>query len=191
MILLIDNYDSFVHNLARYIVQLGHETRVFRNDQITPEEIKKLNPEKIVISPGPCNPDKAGVSLAVIHELGPTIPILGVCLGHQAIGQAYGAKIVPALKPMHGKSSMITHEGKSILNGLPSPLKVGRYHSLIVSHDDFPESLEILSKTKQGEIMALKHQAHPVYGVQFHPESVNTEYGLKLIDNFLRIDCFS
>lgn len=185
MILLIDNYDSFVHNLARYIVRLGYETLVIRNDQITLEEIKFLNPEKMIISPGPCDPDKAGISLAVISEFGSSIPILGVCLGHQAIGQAYGAQVVRAEKPMHGKSSMITHEGKSIFSDLPSPLKVGRYHSLIVSKENLPDSLEILAETESGEIMALRHKSHPVYGVQFHPESVNTDHGPKLLLNFL------
>jgi len=187
MILLIDNYDSFVHNLARYVIQLGFETRVVRNDQITLDEIKKLTPEKIIISPGPCDPNKAGISLAVIKEFGHTIPILGVCLGHQAIGQAYGGKVIKALKPMHGKASMITHKGQNIFAGLPSPLKVGRYHSLVVCHENLSDSLEILAESDQGEIMALRHKSHLVYGVQFHPESVNTEQGLALLKNFLNL----
>jgi anthranilate synthase/aminodeoxychorismate synthase-like glutamine amidotransferase len=187
MILLIDNYDSFVHNLARYVTVLGYETRVVRNDQITLDEIKKLNPEKIIISPGPCDPNKAGISLAVIKQFGPTIPILGVCLGHQAIGQAFGGKVIKALKPMHGKASMITHQSQSIFSGLPSPLKVGRYHSLVVSQENLPDTLEILAESDQGEIMALRHKTYPVVGVQFHPESVNTEQGLALLNNFLTI----
>jgi anthranilate synthase/aminodeoxychorismate synthase-like glutamine amidotransferase len=187
MILLIDNYDSFVHNLARYVVQLGHETRVVRNDQISLEAIKILNPKKIIISPGPCSPNQAGISLSLIKTFGSEVPILGVCLGHQAIGQAYGGTITCAIKPMHGKASLITHGAHTIFTGLPSPLKVGRYHSLIVSKNNFPDSLEILAESEQGEIMALRHKIHPVFGIQFHPESVNTEHGYQLLDNFLII----
>lgn len=185
MILMIDNYDSFVHNLARYIVQLGHETKIIRNNEISLEEIRALNPEKIIISPGPCDPDKSGISLAVIKEFGDSIPILGVCLGHQAIGQAYGGRIIKAFNPVHGKSSLIMHEGKSIFQGLSSPLKVGRYHSLVISREDLPDCLEILALSTEGEIMALRHKTQPVYGLQFHPESVNTEQGAILLANFL------
>lgn len=186
MILLIDNYDSFIHNLGRYINQLGYETMIVRNDHITVDEIEKLNPDKIIISPGPYDPDRAGISLEVITRLGDRIPILGVCLGHQAIGQAYGGKVSKAQKPMHGKSSWIKHCEEHIFAGIVSPLKVGRYHSLVVMKEALPENLEVLAESEEGEIMALRHKIFPVYGVQFHPESVNTEQGYALLANFCR-----
>lgn len=185
MILLIDNYDSFVHNLARYVKQLGFETQVVRNDSLTVDDILQLAPEQIIISPGPCDPERAGVSLDVITQLGEDIPIFGVCLGHQAIGQAYGGRVVRAIKPMHGKLATIRHNGQTIFKALPSPLIVGRYHSLVVAQEGFPDELEIIAESALGEIMALRHRRHPVYGVQFHPESIVTEYGYDLLKNFL------
>lgn len=187
MILIIDNYDSFVYNLARYIGELGYAYIVKRNDVITMSEVGGLNPSHIIISPGPCTPDKAGVSISIIHQYGPSIPILGVCLGHQAIGQAYGGKIVRAIEPMHGKSSKITHNEKGLFTGLVNPLPVGRYHSLVVSDQEFPSQLQITAYSDKHEIMALCHKEYPVFGVQFHPESVLTEQGHQLLSNFLKV----
>jgi len=185
MILLIDNYDSFVYNLARYVNELGYEALVVRNDAITLNEIAALNPTHIIISPGPCDPDKAGLSLAVIAHFGARIPILGVCLGHQAIGQIYGGKIVRAQKPWHGKAALIQHQGEDIFHQLPNPLTVARYHSLIVSNEDLPEVLQVTAVSAEGEIMGLRHRDYAVFGVQFHPESVLTEKGYDLLRNFL------
>lgn len=182
---MIDNYDSFVHNLARYIRQLGFATQMVRNDELTIEEILALNPEKIIISPGPGNPDQAGICLQLVQKLGPCIPILGVCLGHQVIAQAFGGHINRALKPVHGKSSFIYHHNNHLFYALPSPMKVGRYHSLIVNKQLLPKDLEILAETVEGEIMAIRHKVFPIYGVQFHPESIITEGGLQLLSNFL------
>jgi len=187
MILLIDNYDSFVYNLARYVGELGFDRYVVRNDMISLAEIEELNPTHIIISPGPCAPDQAGISLAVIQCFAGKIPILGVCLGHQAIGQAFGAKVTRAKRPMHGKPSMTSHHGEDIFMGLANPLKTARYHSLIVSEANFPAELEITARCEMGEIMALKHRELPIYGVQFHPESVLTEQGHELLNNFTRI----
>lgn len=187
MILLIDNYDSFVHNLARYISELGFDQQVVRNDAITLEQITALNPSHIIISPGPCDPDKAGISLAVIQHFGATIPILGVCLGHQAIGQAYGGKITRAKNPMHGKASLITHTQTGLFEGITTPQKVGRYHSLIINEEAFPPPLEIIARCEKGEIMAVKHRKYPVFGVQFHPESILTLEGHQLLKNFLML----
>ena len=184
-ILLIDNYDSFVYNLARYVSELGFTSRVKRNDAITLEEIHELNPSHIIISPGPCTPDKAGISMDVVRRWGPSIPLLGVCLGHQAIGQVYGANVIHAKHPMHGKHSFITHSQNALFKGLPSPLQVGRYHSLIVGEDHFPDELMITARCEAGEIMALQHQRFPIFGVQFHPESVLTQGGHTLLKNFL------
>ncbi|MGH6933360.1 MAG: anthranilate synthase component II [Dongiaceae bacterium] len=185
MILVIDNYDSFVHNLARYIRELGWDTHVVRNDSVDVEEIAALTPSHIVISPGPCTPNEAGVSVAVVRELGPTIPVLGVCLGHQCIGQAFGGRITRALRPMHGKTSNIRHGGRDVFTGLPDPLRVTRYHSLVVSEIGLPEDLMATAWSEQGEIMALRHRRHPIVGVQFHPEAVLTERGYDLLRNFL------
>jgi len=185
MILLIDNYDSFVYNLARYVGELGFLRRVVRNDAITLAEIKILNPSHIILSPGPCTPDEAGITLEVVREYGAYIPILGVCLGHQAIGQAYGGIVRRAVKPMHGKSSVITHTGKNIFIGLDNPLQVARYHSLIVSDESLPSMLEVTARSVEGEIMGLAHREYPVFGVQFHPESVLTQGGYALLKNFL------
>lgn len=185
MILLIDNYDSFVYNLARYVNELGFATHVVRNDEITIAEITALRCSHIIISPGPCTPDQAGISLEVIRVLGASVPILGVCLGHQAIGQAYGAAVTRAKQPMHGKASEIIHNGEKLFRGISPALKVGRYHSLIVSDENFPTELQVTARCENGEIMALQHREHPVYGVQFHPESVLTEWGYELLGNFL------
>jgi len=185
MILLIDNYDSFVYNLARYVSELGFEKKVIRNDALGVNEIAALNPSKIIISPGPCDPSKSGISLDVIKTMGSSTPILGVCLGHQAIGQVFGANIIRAKKPIHGKGSWVEHNQQGIFENIPSPFKVGRYHSLIVSNENFPDSLSITARSEEGEIMALSHKHYPVYGVQFHPESVITQYGYVLLKNFL------
>jgi para-aminobenzoate synthetase component 2 len=187
MILLIDNYDSFVYNLARYVSELGHDKLVQRNNALTIVDIERLQPSHIIISPGPCAPDSAGISMEVIRYFAKRIPILGVCLGHQAIGQVYGGKIVRALRPMHGKASNITHDGKNIFQGLDNPLQAARYHSLIVSEVDFPEQLSITARSREGEIMGLQHQQYPLFGVQFHPESVLTSQGHQLLENFLTV----
>lgn len=185
MILLIDNYDSFVYNLARYVGELGFQRVVVRNDSITLAEIEKLNPSHIIISPGPLTPTEAGISLNVIKRFDSSIPILGVCLGHQAIGQAYGGKVVRAKNPMHGKASYIKHDEKNIFTKIENPLRVARYHSLIVSEENFPDELCVTARCERGEIMAIRHQQYPVYGVQFHPESVLTISGHALLRNFL------
>jgi anthranilate synthase component 2 len=185
MILLIDNYDSFVYNLARYVRELGQTPLVRRHDAITAEEILALAPSHIIISPGPCSPSEAGVSTEVVRRVGPTIPILGVCLGHQCIGAAYGGEIVRAGRPMHGKTSRIHHEGTGLFTGLPSPFRATRYHSLVIAPASVPPELEITATSEDGEIMAVQHARFPVYGVQFHPESVLTEHGYRLIDHFL------
>jgi anthranilate synthase component 2 len=185
MILLIDNYDSFVYNLARYVRELGQTPLVRRHDAISPEEILGLGPSHIIISPGPCSPSEAGISTDVVRRLGPTIPILGVCLGHQCIGAAYGAEIVRAGRPMHGKTSRIHHSGTGLFTGLPSPFQATRYHSLVIAPASVPPELEITATSEDGEIMAVRHTQFPVYGVQFHPESVLTEHGYRLIDHFL------
>jgi anthranilate synthase/aminodeoxychorismate synthase-like glutamine amidotransferase len=185
VILVIDNYDSFVHNLARYLRELGWSTQVVRNDGFNLDEIAALKPSHIVISPGPCTPNEAGISVATVRRFGPTIPILGVCLGHQSIGQAFGGRIVRARRPMHGKTSMIQHGGGGIFAGLPNPLRATRYHSLVVAKEDLPEELVITAESQEGEIMALAHRRHPIVGLQFHPEAVLTEHGYDLLRNFL------
>jgi para-aminobenzoate synthetase component II len=185
VILLIDNYDSFVFNLARYVSELGCDQMVKRNDSITINEIQTLKPSHIIISPGPCMPLQAGISMSIIEQLGVSIPILGVCLGHQAIGQVYGGKVTRAKRPMHGKPSVIKHDEKELFLKVINPLKVARYHSLIVSDEDFPATLQVTARCEIGEIMALRHREYPVYGVQFHPESILTEMGHLLLKNFL------
>jgi anthranilate synthase/aminodeoxychorismate synthase-like glutamine amidotransferase len=185
MILVIDNYDSFTYNLVQFLGEMGAELQVFRNDQITVDEIRDLQPSHIVISPGPGTPDDAGVSLDVIRELGATTPILGVCLGHQCIGQAYGGVVTRADRLMHGKTSMIYHKSDTLFTGVPSPFEATRYHSLIVEEKTLPESLMITAFTDDGENMAMRHREHPVIGVQFHPESILTNYGPRLLKNFM------
>jgi anthranilate synthase/aminodeoxychorismate synthase-like glutamine amidotransferase len=185
MILLIDNYDSFVYNLARYVAELGAEATVRRNDAISLDEIAALDPSHIIISPGPCSPTEAGCSTSVVGRFGPRIPILGVCLGHQCIGTAYGGEIVRATRPMHGKTSSIRHKGEGIFRGLPSPFIATRYHSLVIAPESVPPELVVTATADDGEIMAVAHVAHPVTGVQFHPESVLTEHGYRMLDNFL------
>jgi anthranilate synthase component 2/para-aminobenzoate synthetase component 2 len=185
MILVIDNYDSFVHNLARYLRELGWATKVVRNDAIDVEEAARLDPSHIVISPGPCTPDEAGVSVALIQQLGRRIPILGVCLGHQCIGQAFGGRVGRAKRPMHGKTCLVRHDGAGVFRGLANPLRVTRYHSLVVEPEGLPAELVVSAHSEEGEIMALYHQRYPIVGVQFHPEAVLTEQGYDLLRNFL------
>jgi anthranilate synthase/aminodeoxychorismate synthase-like glutamine amidotransferase len=189
MILLIDNYDSFVHNLARYVRELGGEACLKRNDEIGLDDIERLAPSHIILSPGPCSPAEAGISTEVVRRFGATIPILGVCLGHQCIGAAYGGRIVRARWPVHGRASPVAHDASGIFSRLPSPLHVARYHSLVIERDSLPSSLRILaSAVDDGEIMAVEHRSHPVIGVQFHPESAATQYGYAMLDRFLRGD---
>jgi len=185
-VLVIDNYDSFTYNLVQYIGELGGEPDVRRNDSLTLADVAALNPDRILISPGPGTPDDAGISLDLIREFGPKIPILGVCLGHQAIGQALGGNVIRAERLMHGKTSSIIHNGQGVFTGLPTPLEATRYHSLIVERDTVPADLEITAETAEGEIMGLKHRTWPLEGVQFHPESVLTEHGMQMIANFLK-----
>lgn len=184
MLVVIDNYDSFTYNLVQYLGELGQEIKVFRNDQVTLDEIKALNPDHIVISPGPGTPDDGGVSQDVLRELGPTTPILGVCLGHQCIGAVYGGKVTRAPRLMHGKTSRVYHNSDGLFTGVPSPFNATRYHSLIVE-EPLPEVLEVTAFTRNGEVMAVRHKAHPVVGVQFHPESILTEHGKRILKNFL------
>lgn len=185
MILVIDNYDSFTYNLVQYLGALGQDVVVKRNDEITLDQIAELKPDQILISPGPCTPNEAGISLSLIDRFKGEIPILGVCLGHQAIGQAFGGDVVRAERLMHGKTSPILHDGKSIFEGIPTPYTATRYHSLIVKRDTLPDCLEISAETDEGEIMALRHKEYPIEGVQFHPESIITDYGLQLLRNFI------
>jgi para-aminobenzoate synthetase component 2 len=185
LILVIDNYDSFTYNLVQYLGELGEEIVVHRNDEIDLDGIEKMKPDHILISPGPCTPNEAGISLALIERFQGQIPILGVCLGHQSIGQAFGGDVVRADKLMHGKTSEIMHDGRTIFEGLPSPFTATRYHSLVVKRDTLPESLEITAQTDDGEIMGLRHKKYVVEGVQFHPESIMTDNGLTLLRNFL------
>lgn len=189
-VLMIDNYDSFTYNLVQYLQALGAEVKVIRNDELSVAEIDRLAPERIMISPGPGTPNDAGVSLEVIRELGPRVPILGVCLGHQSLGQAYGGDVIRAQTIMHGKTSRIRHEGRGVFAGLPDSYQATRYHSLVVSRDSLPEALEITAWTENEdgsfeEIMGLRHREYPVEGVQFHPESILTEHGHALLKNFL------
>lgn len=185
MILLIDNYDSFVYNLARYLSELGYACRVARNDALDLDSIAALAPSHIVVSPGPCTPNEAGISNAAIARFGASIPILGVCLGHQCIGQVYGARVVRSGRPMHGKSSLVRHDGQGLFAGLPNPLRAARYHSLVVEPASVPECLRVTAMGPGGEVMALAHRTHPVAGVQFHPESVLTDSGHRLLQNFV------
>ncbi|HEX7241726.1 MAG TPA: aminodeoxychorismate/anthranilate synthase component II [Longimicrobiaceae bacterium] len=189
MILVIDNYDSFTWNLVQYLGELGTDPVVRRNDELSVEEIEALAPERIVISPGPCTPAEAGVSVETIRRLGPTTPILGVCLGHQSIGAAYGGEVVRAARVMHGKTSPIRHAGEGLFRGVPSPLRVARYHSLVIEPSTLPAELEVIATTdepgSEDEIQAVRHREHPVWGVQFHPESIASEHGHDILRNFL------
>ncbi|HOV80874.1 MAG TPA: aminodeoxychorismate/anthranilate synthase component II [Bacillota bacterium] len=187
MVLMIDNYDSFTYNLVQYLGELGERVEVYRNDKITCEEAERLGPRRIVISPGPCAPDKAGVTLAMIGRFAGIVPVLGVCLGHQAIGQAFGGRVVRADRLMHGKTSLIHHDGRSIFRDIPSPFTAARYHSLVLERGSLPDCLEISAWTGEGEIMGVRHRVYPVEGVQFHPESVLTEHGHKILQNFLAL----
>lgn len=185
MLVMIDNYDSFTYNLVQYFAELGVEVKVFRNDEITVDELAALNPDYICISPGPCTPTEAGISCEVIEKLAGKIPILGVCLGHQSIGQVFGGNVIRAPRLMHGKTSPMLHQQKSIFTGLPSPFTATRYHSLIVEKDSLPDCLEITAETAEGEIMGLMHKELNVHGVQFHPESILSEHGKQILQNFL------
>jgi anthranilate synthase/aminodeoxychorismate synthase-like glutamine amidotransferase len=187
MLLVIDNYDSFTYNLVQYFGELGANPLVKRNNEVTLDEISALKPERIVISPGPCTPNEAGISNDVIRTFGPTTPILGVCLGHQCMGHVFGGEVVRASRLMHGKTSPILHRGEGVFSGLPSPFEATRYHSLIVKRETFPACLEITAETAENEIMGLRHREFPLYGVQFHPESILTLEGRKLLANFLQI----
>jgi anthranilate synthase/aminodeoxychorismate synthase-like glutamine amidotransferase len=185
MVFVLDNYDSFTYNLVQYLGELGARIVVRRNNQVTMEEVEALGPTHIVISPGPGRPEDAGVTADLIRQFGPRVPTLGVCLGHQAIGMVYGGRVVRAPVPMHGKTSVIEHDGKGVFTGLTSPLEASRYHSLIVAADDVPQVLEISARTRDGIVMGLRHREHPVHGVQFHPESVLTVDGRRMLRNFL------
>jgi anthranilate synthase component 2 len=185
MLLMIDNYDSFTYNLVQYLGELGVDVKVVRNDEIALDEVERMRPELIVISPGPCSPNEAGISLGLIARLGGAVPILGVCLGHQAIGQAYGGKVVHAKRLMHGKTSPIHHAGQGVFAGLPSPFTATRYHSLAVERESLPDCLEVTAWTDDGEIMGLRHRSLPVEGVQFHPEAILTEHGHAMLKTFL------
>jgi anthranilate synthase component 2 len=185
MVLMIDNYDSFTYNLVQYLGELGAEVTVVRNDEVAVDEVERMRPERIVISPGPCSPNEAGISLETIRRLGGKVPILGVCLGHQAIGQAFGGKVLHAKTLMHGKTSPIHHTGAGVFRGLPSPFTATRYHSLAVERAGLPDCLEITAWTEDGEIMGLRHRTLAVEGVQFHPESILTEHGHAMLRNFL------
>lgn len=188
MILMIDNYDSFTYNIVQYFYDLGEDVIVKRNDEITVEDIEKIEGiDAIVISPGPCTPNEAGISVETIKHFKGKYPILGVCLGHQSIGQAFGAKIIKAKCLMHGKTSDIYHNGKGLFEGIPSPFKAVRYHSLVIDEKTVPEDIQITARSDDGEIMAIEHKKYPIWGVQFHPESILTEYGKKLLENFLKL----
>jgi len=187
MLLVIDNYDSFTYNLVQYFGELGADPQVKRNDAITPDEVENMKPQKIVISPGPGRPEEAGISMELIRKFGGKVPILGVCLGHQCMGEVYGGKVVRAGRLMHGKTSPIQHDGKGVFQGLPNPFEATRYHSLIVEKNSVPSCLEVCAETAEGEIMGLRHREYPVHGVQFHPESILSKEGKDLLANFLKI----
>ncbi|MGE7920971.1 aminodeoxychorismate/anthranilate synthase component II [Viridibacillus sp. NPDC093762] len=189
MILMIDNYDSFTYNLVQYFGEIGQELIVKRNDELTVQEIEKLAPAMIVISPGPCSPNEAGRSLEIIAHFAGSIPIFGVCLGHQAIAQVFGGKVIRAERLMHGKTSPVQHDSKGVNSGLPNPFQATRYHSLIVERGTLPECLEITSSTAEGEIMGIRHKDYPIEGVQYHPESIMTEEGKKILQNFIECYC--
>ncbi len=186
MILMIDNYDSFTFNIVQYVEQMGEDVQVYRNDKITLDGIKKLKPQAIFLSPGPCSPREAGITVDVVHAFHKTLPILGICLGHQSIGYAFGGDIIRAERIMHGKVSPVNHDSKTIFAGLPNPFTAGRYHSLVVRPETLPDCLEVSATTIEGEIMGFRHKEYPVEGIQFHPESVLTPQGKRIIRNFLK-----
>ena len=186
MLLMIDNYDSFTYNLVQYLGELGEDVRVFRNDEITVDEVAQLKPARIVLSPGPCTPNEAGITLALIERLAGQVPLLGVCLGHQAIGQAFGGRIVRAMQVMHGKTSRIEHEGRGVFRDLPAGFVATRYHSLVIERASLPDCLEVTARSEDGEIMGVRHRTLAVEGVQFHPEAILTEHGHQLLKNFLQ-----
>jgi len=185
MILMIDNYDSFTYNLVQYLGEMGQQLKVFRNDKITIDEIEQMRPDRIVISPGPCTPREAGISVDVIRHFAGKVPILGVCLGHQSIGHAFGAEIVRAQRLMHGKTSMIYHDDEGVFRGLPNPFEATRYHSLVIRRETIPDCLQITAETDMREIMGVRHKEYPIEGVQFHPESILTKEGKRLLKNFI------
>ncbi len=187
MLLMVDNYDSFTYNLVQYFGELGEDVRVYRNDKISLEEIVGLRPRRVVISPGPCTPNEAGISVSVIREFAGRLPVLGVCLGHQSVGAAFGGEVIRADRLMHGKTSMIHHDGKTVFRGLPNPFEATRYHSLLVKRATLPDCLEVTAETAEGEIMGLRHRTLGVEGVQFHPESILTRAGMDLLRNFLKL----
>ncbi len=187
MLLVIDNYDSFTYNLVQYFGALGVEQRVFRNDKISVKEALALHPSRILISPGPCTPNEAGNSIPIIDAFADKVPILGVCLGHQSIGQYFGGNIVRADRLMHGKTSIVRHDGKGIFAGIPKEIRIARYHSLIIERDTFPEVLKIVAETDEGEIMACHHRERPIWGLQFHPESIATQNGMDILKNFINL----
>jgi anthranilate synthase/aminodeoxychorismate synthase-like glutamine amidotransferase len=187
MLVMIDNYDSFTYNLVQYLGELGQEIKVYRNDQVTVDEVEQQRPERIVISPGPCTPNEAGVSNEILRRFAGKVPILGVCLGHQCIGHVFGGEVVRAPRLMHGKTSMIHHDGKTIFRGLPNPFEATRYHSLIIKRDTLPDCLEVTAETDQEEIMGVRHKDHAIEGVQFHPASILTQAGKDLLRNFLAL----
>ncbi|MEL7568179.1 MAG: aminodeoxychorismate/anthranilate synthase component II [Dehalobacterium sp.] len=188
MLLVIDNYDSFVYNLVQYLGILGAEITVVRNDKTDLAAVEKIHPEKIVISPGPGNPQNAGICLEMIKRFSGRIPILGVCLGHQCVGELFGARVCRGKEPVHGKTSLITHSRRGIFAGVPQGIMVSRYHSLILDQESIPEELEVTASTKDGTVMGIQHKEHPTFGLQFHPESIASEYGLEMLSNFLRVN---
>ena len=187
MVLVIDNYDSFTYNLVQYLGELQVDLQVHRNDQITLEQVRALNPERILVSPGPCSPRESGLSNDIIREFGAKVPLFGVCLGHQCIGHTFGAKVVVNYRMMHGKTSLVKHNGKDLFEGMPNPFPATRYHSLVIERSSMPADLEITAETDEGEIMGVKHKKFPIWGVQFHPESILTENGRQILRNFLKL----
>lgn len=188
MMLVVDNYDSFTYNLVQYLGEMKTDMKVVRNDEITVEQVRELNPSRLLISPGPCTPREAGQSNAIIKAFSGKLPILGVCLGHQCIAHSFNAEVEVNYRMMHGKTSPVKHDGQDLFNGLPNPFTATRYHSLVVNRDSLPECLEITAETEEGEIMGLRHREHPIWGVQFHPESILTEHGKELLANFLKLN---
>jgi para-aminobenzoate synthetase component 2 len=187
MILVIDNYDSFTYNLVQYLGELKADMRIFRNDQITVEQARELKPERVLVSPGPCSPNESGLSNDIIRAFGGEVPVFGVCLGHQCIGHAFGANVVVNYRMMHGKTSMIKHNGRDLFEGMPNPFPATRYHSLVIQRDTLPDCLEVTAETEEGEIMGIRHKELPIWGVQFHPESILTENGRQILQNFLKL----